>query len=232
MTLRRKKWITLSNFEAQEGHLTVDSDHARSASEPLPEYLRSTNETSSRAVSYQLPQDLHAIVLAKVHEARDPQSEHFIDEDASVETVLLAAFAESLALPPQITGADSVQIGAKDLPSGQTRNSQREECLSPSLTSTAEELALPPFSDSGISVDGSETSIGNDMASASTRTPNARTPSRYENRPPMSSVQCRNGPGCRKLLEGLTRPKSFPCLQSLQFSGTCHYSHDYSSNNL
>ncbi|KXT06581.1 hypothetical protein AC578_8586 [Pseudocercospora eumusae] len=50
------------------------------------------------------------------------------------------------------------------------------------------------------------------MASATFRSNDARRPARYENRPPMSQVLCRNGPQCRKLLEG-----------------TCNYNHDFSS---
>ncbi|KAF2162145.1 hypothetical protein M409DRAFT_69355 [Zasmidium cellare ATCC 36951] len=37
-------------------------------------------------------------------------------------------------------------------------------------------------------------------------------PNRFENRPPMSTILCRNGPQCRKLQEG-----------------TCHYNHDFTS---
>lgn len=43
----------------------------------------------------------------------------------------------------------------------------------------------------------------NDMATVPFRTTgDARRPNRYENRPPMSTVLCRNGPQCRKFQEG------------------------------
>jgi len=51
------------------------------------------------------------------------------------------------------------------------------------------------------------------MASVPFRTSgDSRRPNRYENRPPMSTVLCRNGPQCRKFQEG-----------------TCGYNHDFGS---
>ena len=56
-----------------------------------------------------------------------------------------------------------------------------------------------------------------------------RRPSRYENRNPMSNIQCRNGPHCRKFQEG-----RLPLSQSTYRShslplGSCHYNHDFAS---
>lgn len=57
---------------------------------------------------------------------------------------------------------------------------------------------------------------GNVMASLPYRVSSgdARRPSRLENRPPMSTVLCRNGPQCRKFVEGI-------CFEGSYLQGTC-----------
>lgn len=70
-------------------------------------------------------------------------------------------------------------------------------------------VRLPPLPaarrNSGQSSAGQGTTSGDVMASQTYRVTSgdSRRPSRMENRPPMSTVLCRNGPQCRKFVEGL-----------------------------
>lgn len=51
---------------------------------------------------------------------------------------------------------------------------------------------------------------------------------RVENRPPMSTVLCRNGPQCRKFQEGQVQASCVNHSTGLQLTGTCNYNHDFS----
>lgn len=220
----KTKWKTFNFYEwaeADQEH-PADSHPSRSTSNPIlsiqHSFLGSDRRTASdsRPRAPYLDKPLCAAELQKLHEQREREQ-----RPAQV----AGPFGDTASAPPPVSASltspspepalriftnrpfttfragstpkadDVAAVPALDFyirldsagPFSNKNFSAETKCLSSS-----------PDRDSGVAVKGAKT-VGDDMASA-TRV--SGRPNRFENRPPMSTILCRNGPQCRKLQEG------------------------------
>ncbi|KXT09049.1 hypothetical protein AC579_4716 [Pseudocercospora musae] len=177
-----------------------------------------------RTLSEQLDRPSNAAELQKLHDGQDLARQGVNDKFSSQESraspisspATTSAYHE-LQLEHHLTTGQALSTKTSSISS--LRNAvaeDRKKSPEPQLRIPGQSLVdcdlFHPLATESNSASGHHSLGSNDMASGTFRSNDARRPARYENRPPMSQVLCRNGPQCRKLLEG-----------------TCNYNHDFGS---
>lgn len=210
--------------------LTSSSISSRTASNPTSSTHPSLHLDERRVVSeYQPRKPLNAAELQKLHEdqEREAREERKRAEEASkVEPPPVLLKRSDFPLPhwptplrvatnclPAVTFASTSAAAIVKPPAEENDVAvAKQDTYFDDRLDSAGPLSNENFSfgtqcsssspdrDSGVVTSGT-TTAGDDMASAPVRV--SGRPNRFvENRPPMSTILCRNGPQCRKLQEG------------------------------
>lgn len=205
--------------EADQEH-SVDSTPSRILSNPISNSQHPLFGSDRRTVSDSRPRvpyldkPLRAAELQKLHESREREQKaaQLADSGSSGDTST-PLFSASLTnqesvlrtstnCPPNsakpISPYQSDDAAAVPKPDFHVRLNSAGPLSNEDTAAETKCLSSSPDRDPGAAVKGA-TPVGDDMASA-TRV--SGRPNRFENRPPMSTILCRNGPQCRKLQEG------------------------------
>lgn len=225
MKLRKKTWIPLETFERLQDTASstrTNSAPCRSASDPPLRLHRqwSPGARPQRSFSEALAHyPLRAVDLQRLHEEQDTtisKSRGLVFPADSTAASLTPESGSTSALgTPSVLGH---HIGS----GGNTSLGDIVGKTEPRHGTDLDLTALPgrrqlraSSGSSGVTAldweDGLIDTVffadwlrsSNDMATTTFRMGDARRQNRYENRPPMSTVLCRNGPQCRKFQEGL-----------------------------
>lgn len=220
----KTKWKPFRSYESTEADQehTANSVPSRITSNPILSNHHSFLGSNRRAVSdsrIRLPyldKPLRAAELQKLHEHREREEKAAQVAVPSADTALT---------PPPVPASLTTQPPEPALRISTNRPSTASKIGLSLKTDEAVVVAdldfsirldsAGPFSDENIAAETKclsscpdrdpavaakgATTAGDDMASA-TRV--SGRPNRFENRPPMSTILCRNGPQCRKLQEG------------------------------
>lgn len=228
-TRRKTSWMPFDYVRASDTEDSLTSSSrvpVRPASSSWPE-TPFIPYSERRALSEQLDRPSNAAELQKLHDGQDLARQGLNDKLSSPES------RASLIPSPATTSAyRELQLdhphrtGQALSPNPPSNNFRRSTIAEDSKGSPEPQLRIPGQipADCDLSCSSARQSNSasdhhlpgsNDMASGTFRSNDARRPARYENRPPMSQVLCRNGPQCRKLLEGLMSHSFRECGQVL-----------------
>lgn len=223
----KKKWKPFNLYELDEADkgLMPDSTPSRTASNPIfsAQYSRPDRRiVSERAPPRYLDEPLSAAGLQKLHESQERErsaatlnlqstgpsgetsksptvsalltSSHFEQPpEPTLRTTTNCQFAIAKPEPPVERDEAAAELGL----SCRDRSDSTEPLSNKTLLARHQCSSSSPDRE----VQSGASTFGDDMASAPIRV--SGRPNRFENRPPMSTILCRNGPQCRKLQEGM-----------------------------
>lgn len=216
----KTKWKPFNFHDSTDADQVGATDSAplRTASNPITSSQHSLSGSDRRTVSEYRPRvpyldtPLCAAELQKLHESREREaaqaagSSEQASAPPSVSASLTTPSPEPVLRISTNYQSDTAKADSSSKPaSAAVPNFEihvRSDSVAPLFNeNTVAETrcsSSSPDKDSGAAAKG-VTTVGDDMASA-TRV--SGRPNRFENRPPMSTILCRNGPQCRKLQEG------------------------------